>query len=75
MGQKKELFRLAVLPCLFIIESVDSISRDERGFPLCIYIGLRVFMQILNLGLERQWWFNYPGPLLDVEFESTSLSG
>ena len=25
--------------------------------------------------LHSHWWFNYPGPLLDVESESTCLSG
>ena len=28
-----------------------------------------------QLGVWRLWWFNYPGPLLEVELESTCLSG
>ena len=28
-----------------------------------------------QLGVGCHWWFNYPGPLLDVEFEFTCLSG
>ena len=30
---------------------------------------------ITQLGVWRLWWFNYPGPLLEVELESTCLSG
>ena len=28
-----------------------------------------------QLGVWRLWWFNYPGPLLEVELESACLSG
>ena len=31
-------FLIILLYYLFIIESVDSISKDERGFPLTQYI-------------------------------------
>ena len=30
---------------------------------------------ITQLGVWRLWWFNYPGPLLEVELESAYLSG
>ena len=30
---------------------------------------------ITQLGVWRLWWFNYPGPLLEVELESACLSG
>ena len=32
------LTSLFIFKCFFIIESVDSISKDERGFPLTQYI-------------------------------------
>ena len=28
-----------------------------------------------QLGVGCHWWFNYPGPLLDVELEFACLSG
>ena len=28
-----------------------------------------------QLGVGHHWWFNYPGPLLNVEFEFACLSG
>ena len=28
-----------------------------------------------RLGVGCPWWFNYPGPFLDVEFEFACLSG
>ena len=27
------------------------------------------------IGVRCHWWFNYPGPLLEVELESACLSG
>ena len=30
---------------------------------------------ITQLGVWCHWWFNYPGPLLEVELESACLSG
>ena len=42
---------------------------------LFIYVSLRVFMQILNLGLGHQSWFKYPSQVFDVEIESICLSG
>ena len=30
---------------------------------------------ITQLGVWCRWWFNYPGPLLEVELESACLSG
>ena len=35
---KGEEARVSVGRCAYIIESVDSINRDERGFPLTQYI-------------------------------------
>ena len=32
-------------------------------------------MYVRNLKLGHHWWFNYPGPLLDVELEFACLSG
>ena len=39
---------------------------------LCFDLGLTVPMY---LGVGHHWWFNYPGPLLDAEFEFACLSG
>ena len=58
---------------------VHSFSMDKELFRSVIasfvYVSLRAFMRILNLELGCHWWFNYSGPLLDVELESTCLSG
>ena len=54
---------------------------------MCLYVYLHVctcmygwhrsksFHVITQLGVWRLWWFNYPGPLLEVELESACLSG
>ena len=55
---KRELLGLVVLPC----------------FDLCT-VGLTVSMYVdTQLGVGCHWWFNYPGPLIDVELEFACLS-
>ena len=44
------------------------------AFPFFLFIE-KSFHVITQLGVWRLWWFNYPGPLLEVELESTCLSG
>ena len=44
------------------------------AFPFFLFIG-KSFHVSTQLGVWRLWWFNYPGPLLEVELESTCLSG
>ena len=41
-------------------------------FDLCRSNSFHVSIQ---LGVEHHWWFNYLGPLLDVELEFACLSG
>ena len=64
--------------CIFQKLLSVGINRSYIYMASCIafftYEGLREFMQMLNL-LGCHWLFNYPGPLLDVELESTCLSG
>ena len=44
------------------------------AFPFFLFIE-KSFHVITQLGVWRLWWFNYPGPLLEVELESACLSG
>ena len=44
------------------------------AFPFFLFIG-KSFHVSTQLGVWHLWWFNYPGPLLEVELESTCLSG
>ena len=44
------------------------------AFPFFLFIE-NSFHVISQLGVWRLWWFNYPGPLLEVELESACLSG
>ena len=34
-----------------------------------------IFYVNTKLGVRRHWWFNYPYPLLKVEFKFACLSG
>ena len=44
------------------------------AFPFFLFIE-KSFHVITQLGVWCLWWFNYPGPLLEVELESACLSG
>ena len=44
------------------------------AFPFFLFIE-ESFHVITQLGVWSHWWFNYPGPLLEVELESAYLSG
>ena len=44
------------------------------AFPFFLFIE-KSYHVITQLGVWRLWWFNYPGPLLEVELESACLSG
>ena len=44
------------------------------AFPIFLFIE-KSFHVITQLGVWCRWWFNYPGPLLEVELESACLSG
>ena len=44
------------------------------AFPFFLFIE-KSFHVITQLGVWRLRWFNYPGPLLEVELESACLSG
>ena len=44
------------------------------AFPFFLFIE-KSFHVITQLGVWCHWWFNYPGPLLEVELESVCLSG
>ena len=44
------------------------------AFPFFLFIE-KSFHVITQLGVWCRWWFNYPGPLLEVELESACLSG
>ena len=49
-------------------------SEKKELFGLVLFIE-KSFHAITQLGVWRLWWFNYPSPLLEVELESTCLSG
>ena len=57
-SEKKELFRLVVLPCFFVF----SLRRSKS------------FHAITQLGVVMSLAVNYPGPLLEIELESACLS-
>ena len=44
------------------------------AFPFFLFIE-KSFHVIFQLGVWRLWWYNHPGPLLEVELESACLSG
>ena len=46
----------------------------EYGCLLYFFIVLQAHVNT-QLGVGCHWWFNYPGPLLDAEFEFACLSG
>ena len=68
---------LQAIPAGLSGRDLIGIAKTGSGKTAAFLIPMMVHcIDQVGLRLRNAWeWFNYPGPLLDVELESASLSG